>query len=223
MPTGTITAIAAQAHDTQRVNIFIDGQFALGVGLATLAAERLYVGMAVDEAAWERLEAAGQAEQAMRAAMRLLDARPRAAAEIRLRLRRKQLPAAAIDTALARLTELGLVDDAAFSRTLVEHRQTFRPRGRLAIRDELRRKGVSREQIDAALADAEADADPEAEHERAMAVARGALRRYADAPDRATFQRRLGGFLQRRGFALDTIRPILAILWQDQRSPTGDE
>jgi regulatory protein len=221
MPTGTITAIAAQAHDSQRVNLFIEGQFALGISLTTLAAERLFVGMAVDEAVWARLEAAAQAEKAMLAAMRLLDARPRAAAELRTRLRRKEFPPDVIDAAIARLADLGLVDDAAFSRALIENRQTFRPRGRLAIRDELRRKGVGREVIDAALE--ELEEEPEAEQERAMAVARAAARRYAAAPDRATFQRRLGGFLQRRGFALDTIRPILDILWKEQSSATSDE
>lgn len=216
MPIGKITSIAAQAHDTQRVNIFIDGEFAVGIGLATLAAERLFVGQEIDEAAWQRLESAGQAEKALLAAMRMLDARPRAAAELRLRLRRKQFPPEAIDGALARLAELGLVDDAAFSRYLIENRQTFRPRGKLAIRDELRRKGVGRDVIDAALE--EQEEPPELEQERAMAVARGALRRYADAPDRIGFQRRLGGFLQRRGFSLETIRPILDILWRERQS-----
>lgn len=221
MPTGKITAIAAQAHDTQRVNIFIDGEFAIGIGLATLAAEKLHVGLELDEAGWARLEASAQVEKAISAAMRLLDARPRAAAELRLRLRRKQFAPEAIDAAIARLADLGLVDDAAFSRYLVENRQTFRPRGQLAIRDELRRKGVGRDVIDAVLE--ERAEEPEAEAERAMEVARGALRRYADAPDRASFQRKLGAFLQRRGFTLDTIRPILDILWQEQRSTARDE
>jgi regulatory protein len=72
---------------------------------------------------------------------------------------------------------------------------------------------VGRDVIESALE--QADTDPEAEQERALALARGALRRYADAPDKFTFQRRLGGFLQRRGFTLDTIRPIIAILWQE--------
>jgi regulatory protein len=213
MPTGKITAIAAQAHDSQRVNIFIDGQFAIGISLATLAAESLFVGLPIDEELWARLEAAGRAEKAMLAAMRLLDARPRSSAELRLRLRRKEYEPEVIERALARLAELGLVDDAAFSRYWVESRQSFRPRGQLALRDELRRKGVGRELIDAALA--ESDSDPEAEQERAMTLARGALRRYADAPDRHSFQRRLGGFLQRRGFTLDTIRPIIDILWRE--------
>jgi regulatory protein len=213
MPTGKITAIAAQAHDSQRVNIFIDDQFAIGVSLATLAAEGLFVGLPIDEELWARLEAAGRAEKAMLAAMRLIDARPRSSAELRLRLRRKEYEPEVIERALARLAELGLVDDAAFSRYWVESRQSFRPRGQLALRDELRRKGVAREEIDAALA--ESDDGPEAEQERAMALARGALRRYADAPDRHSFQRRLGGFLQRRGFTLATIRPIIDILWRE--------
>lgn len=213
MPTGKITAIAAQAHDSQRVNIFIDGQFAIGISLATLAAEGLYVGQPIDEELWARLEAAGRAEKAMLAAMRLLDARPRSSAELRQRLRRKEFEPEVIERAIARLAELGLVDDAAFSRYWVESRQAFRPRGQLALRDELRRKGVARELIDATLA--EAEEHPEAEDERAMALARGALRRYANAPDRNSFQRRLGAFLQRRGFTLETIRPIVDILWRE--------
>ncbi|HMQ31862.1 MAG TPA: RecX family transcriptional regulator [Chloroflexaceae bacterium] len=215
MPTGKITAIAAQAHDSQRVNLFVEGAFALGISLTTLAREGLFVGKELDEAGWARLEAAAQAEKAMLAAGRLLDARPRSAAELRQRLRRKQFPPEAVEQAVERLGELGLLDDAAFSRYWVESRQSGRPRGRLALRDELRRKGVARDTIEQALAEADAEAPPDAERERAEQVARAALRRYADSPDRASFQRRLGGLLQRRGFSLDVIRPILAILWSE--------
>ncbi len=218
MPTGKITAIAAQAHDSQRVNIFVDGDFAIGISLATLAREGLFVGKELDEAGWARLEAAAQAEQAMRAAGRLLDVRPRSVAEIRQRLLRKQFPPEIVEQAIERLGEIGLLDDSAFSRYWVESRQAARPRGRLALRDELRRKGVPRDTIDQALAEADAEAPPDAERARAEQAARAALRRYADCPDRATFQRRLGGFLQRRGFSLDVISPILAILWSELRA-----
>lgn len=224
MPTGKITAIAAQAHDSQRVNIFVDGTFALGISLATLAREGLFVGQELDEELWARLEAAHQTDKALLAAARLLEARPRSSAEIRQRLRRKEFPPEAIEQAVARLAELGLLDDAAFSRYWVESRQSFRPRGRLALRDELRRKGVDRDTIDEALAEASEGEDPDAERARAEQVARAALRRYADSPDRITFQRRLGGMLQRRGFSLEVIRPILGILWSESRqSPDDDE
>jgi regulatory protein len=157
----------------------------------------------------------------MLAAARLLDARPRSTAEVRLRLRRKEFPPEVIEQAVERLVDLGLLDDAAFSRYWVDNRQSFRPRGRLALRDELRRKGVDRSTIEQAIADADAEGEPDAEAARAEQVARNALRRYADSPDRATFQRRLGGLLQRRGFSLDVIRPILVILWGELQENSG--
>ncbi|PDW03074.1 hypothetical protein CJ255_10845 [Candidatus Viridilinea mediisalina] len=221
MPTGTITAIKAQVNDPQRVNIFIDGEFALGIGLNTLANEGLWVGMELDEAAWMRLEAAAQAEQALRIALRMLDRRPHAAAEVRQRLRQKGATPASIEQALVRLTELGLLDDAAFSQLWVEQRQRQRSRGIHALRDELRRKGVDRATIEQTLAQSDAS-DPEAEAERAEALARHLLPRYATSRDKATFQRRLGGLLQRRGFSLAVISPILGILWAELQDHEDD-
>lgn len=220
MPTGNITAIRAQLNDSQRVNLFIDGEFAIGVSLTTLAREQLAVGSLIDEPAWERLAAAEQADKALHAAVRQLEARPRAVGEIRTYLRRKQFPPEAIDQAVDRLIEIGLLDDAAFSRQWIESRRGFSRRGTLALRDELRRKGVGRDMIDAALADQPEDEG--VEQERALALARTALRKYRDAPDRATFQRRLGGYLMRRGFSADMIRPILAQLWTELRNDDDD-
>ncbi|MCX7790729.1 MAG: RecX family transcriptional regulator [Chloroflexaceae bacterium] len=220
MPAGTITAISAQTRDSQRVNVFVEGQFAFGLSLDTLAREGLYVGQHLDEAAWARLETLGEIERALSAALRLLAARPRSSAEMRQRLRRKGFGPVAVARALERLLATGMLDDAAFSRYLIENRQTFRPRGARALRAELRHKGVDRETIEAAMAACGGDAD--AERARALAVARAALPRYAGAPDRATFDRRLGGLLQRRGFDMDTIRPILAILWHEQATPPDE-
>ncbi|MFQ3662707.1 MAG: RecX family transcriptional regulator [Chloroflexaceae bacterium] len=220
MPGGIITAITAQTHNSQRVNVFVDGQFAFGLGLDTLAREGLYVGQQLDGATRVRLEALAETERALSAALRLLTARPRSSAEIRQRLRQKGFGSAAVAQTLERLLTTGLLDDAAFSRYLIENRQTFRPRGARALRAELRQKGVDRETIEAAMAACAGDAD--AERARALAVARAALPRYAGAPDRATFDRRLGGLLQRRGFSLDTIRPILAILWHEHNPPADE-
>ncbi|MEI7769167.1 MAG: RecX family transcriptional regulator [Chloroflexales bacterium] len=223
MPTGTITALRAQANDSQRINVFLDDEFAIGVSMNTLAREGLAVGQQIDAEAWARLESTEQADRAAQAAIRLLEARPRSIAELRQRLRRKEIPAAAIDDAIARLSELGLLDDAAFSRLWVENRRSFSPRGSLALRDELRKKGVARDLIDAALADEGEGAAAEQEAERARALARGALRRYADSPDRFSFQRRLGAYLQRRGFTFDTIRPILDKLWAELQAAREEE
>jgi regulatory protein len=88
------------------------------------------------------------------------------------------------------------------------------PRGAQALRQELRAKGVDREVADDVI---RASTDAESEQAACADVARKALHKYASAPDRATFQRKLGGYLQRRGFSFETMKPILAELWDETR------
>jgi regulatory protein len=219
MPAGKITTLQAQANDPQRVNLFIDGVFAIGVSLTTLARERLYVGQELTAEEYARLERAEQADRAISAALRALDARPRSIAELRDRLGRKGFDADLIELAIERLSDLGLVDDRAFARFWVEQRQHLRPRGPNALRDELRRKGVETGLIGETLSDVELVGDSV---EQAEALARRALGRYAGAADYQTFARRMGGFLQRRGYQLDTIRPIVTQLWNELKASRQD-
>ena len=217
MPAGTITALRAQANDTQRVNVFIDGAFALGVSLTTLSKARLYVGKVLTNEEFEQLEHAEQGSKAYQAALRLLESRPRSTTEIRDRLRRKEFSPEAIEQAVARLSDLGLLDDRTFARLWVENRQTYRPRGPAALRNELRRKGVDRAIVDQVLANDELTGD---QSEHAAELARSVVHKYANADSRATFTRRLGGFLQRRGFDFETIRPIVDQLWSELEQTT---
>jgi regulatory protein len=212
MPAGTITALRAQAKDPQRVNVFVDGEFAIGVSLNTISKEGLYVGKALSAEEFTRIERAESSDKALHAALRFLEARPRSTFEIRERLRRKEFADEAINAAIERLTRLGMIDDAAFARSWVENRQASRPRGVGALRDELRRKGIDRAVTETLLNDETLTGD---EEQRAMSVARRALSKYANAPNRAAFQRRLGGYLQRRGFGFDAIGPILETLWAE--------
>ncbi|MGQ9549724.1 MAG: regulatory protein RecX [Roseiflexus sp.] len=217
MPEGIITALRVQENDAQRVNLYINDAFALGVSLTTVVRERLYVGMHLDAAAYARIESAERIERAVQTALRAIEVRPRSIAEVRDRLQRKGFAPETITAAIERLQAGGLLDDTAFARFWIENRQTCRPRGRYALADELRRKGVDAELVAAALDTSLTDD----ETERAEILARAALRRYATIADYRTFARRLGGYLQRRGFSADTILPIIERLWQERDS--GDD
>jgi regulatory protein len=92
------------------------------------------------------------------AAARFLEARPRSETEVRRRLRDAGYREDLVEGAIARLLDLGMLDDVAFARAWVESRDRARPRGARALRDELRRKGVPGEAIEAALAGREAAA-----------------------------------------------------------------
>jgi SOS response regulatory protein OraA/RecX len=96
--------------------------------------------------------------EVLAAAARLLEARSRSRDETRRRLRDAGYRADLVDAALDRLSELGYLDDDVFARAWVESRDRARPRGSRALRDELRRKGVTAVDAEAALAAREARA-----------------------------------------------------------------
>lgn len=213
MPRGTITALVAQAGDQRRVNVFVDDAFAIGVSVATLQREELYKGKVLSDEDWERLERAESDSKAWEAALRLLEVRPRAERELRDRLRRKQFDDARIDAVIARLRDLDLLDDRQFARMWVANRGTIKPKGSRALRSELIGKGVDR-QVAADVVGAALT--PEAELAACEQVARQAQGRYTSVADWPSFQRKLGGLLQRRGFGWEIAGPILRRLWDER-------
>jgi len=99
----------------------------------------------------ERRAAVDDPEVVFAAAARFLEARARSVGEVRRRLTQAGYRPELIEGAIVRLTELGILDDEAFSRAWVESRDRARPRGESALRQELALRGVSREVIDGAL------------------------------------------------------------------------
>jgi regulatory protein len=101
-------------------------------------------------------------EVVLAAAFRFLEARARSVAETRRRLSDAGYRPELIDGAIARLLAIGLLDDEAFARHWVESRDRARPRGAIALKRELRLRGVDPGVIAAAIrarGSAEAD-DP---------------------------------------------------------------
>ena len=65
-------------------------------------------------------------------ALRLLAIQPRSEKDLRIRLRRRSLCSTAVDAAIARMRELGYLNDAAFARSYVDARQSGTPRSKRA-------------------------------------------------------------------------------------------
>lgn len=212
---GVITAIRAQARDSQRVSLDIDGEFALGVSLDVLAHEALFVGQHLDEPTLARLLASVAFDHAKQVALRLLELRPRSQREISDRLRQRGIDPDTITAVCALLHERGLLDDTAFANYLVEQRRRMHHRGAGAIRTDLRRHGIDTDTIaDVSAAHALGSND----HANALAFARKIAPRHRGL-DRITFMRRVGGALQRRGFDTSTMRHVLSIVWQERDTP----
>lgn len=164
-------------------------------------------------AARERRAAVDDPEVVFAAALRFLEARPRSVAEVRRRLTGVGYREDLVEGAVARLVELGMLDDAEFGRAWLESRDRARPRGARALRHELRVKGLDAALIDELLsvrADQDADADAAAAA-RVLGRHAAALARIADPRVR---RQRAYALLARTGFDPDTaasaVRAFLA-------------
>lgn len=127
--------------------------------------------------------------------LRLLTGAARSRADLARALHRREIPQQVADRVLDRFTEVGLVDDAAYAEAFVASKHRDRGLGRVALRTELRRKG-----IDPAVADRAVDAvDGEAERRRAedLVAKRLDSALFAGLP---AARRRLLGLLARRGY-----------------------
>ncbi len=201
----TITALEVQQRNKERVNVYLDGEYAFSLTL--IEAARLRKGQELDPSAIEALRSADDVQRAYDHAARFLSYRPRSEAEVRQNLAQNQYSAAAVEAAIERLAGMGYLDDAAFTRYWVENRDTFKPRGPLALRYELRQKGVAEAIIEEALADFDTeDAAYRAAAERARRL-RGSRRQ--------VFSQKLGSFLQRRGFDYQTSRSVVEQLCEE--------
>ncbi|MGN6359145.1 MAG: RecX family transcriptional regulator [Thermomicrobiales bacterium] len=219
-PGGMITRIAPQQRNPARVNIFLDGQFALA--LATQATEErgLRVGQLLTAATVAELRAADELGKAVDKALAFLTVRPRSIREVRDRLAKKDIPPSVIDAVIARLAGWGYIGDEGFARYWIENRGSNQPRGKRLLRQELWQKGVARETEDQALADTALDEDADA-----LALARKRLPQLR-ALDEPSLRRRIGAYLLRRGYDWPTAKRALDALLtpgdEDESEPLGD-
>ena len=209
---GKITALSRQKRNPGRINVFIDGSFAFG--LAEITAAYLRVGQTLSPSEIEKLQGADQIEKAKEAAIRYIEYRPRSIDETRRHLHKKAYPEAVVEQVIERLAAVDLLNDATFARYWVEQRETFKPRSKIALQQELRQKGIERSLIDEAVAAVD-------ELAAATQAAEAKARRWGTLPE-PQFRQKLGGFLQRRGFGYGIVKEVTEALWA-QFGPEASE
>ena len=159
----------------------------------------------------------------MEAAAAFLAVRSRSVGETRKRLVHLGYRAGVVEQVIERLVEIGYLDDEAFARAWVESRDRARPRGAVALRRELQRKGVPDDVISGVLderastaATASSDDGP-GDPDRAAALhlierRASSLRREADPGRR---RQKAYSLLARNGFAPDVCHEVASTVIED--------
>jgi regulatory protein len=207
-----ISAIKAQQKHPQRVNIYLEGEFAFSA--RRIVAAWLKVGQELDEEKITILRNEDEKEEAFQSALKILAHRPHSEAEIRKHLRERNFADEHIEATVDRLKESQLLDDAQFTHAWVENRSEFRPRGRKALAFELRHRGVDGQIIDREL---------ETLDDETLAYQAGSkYARRLSGMEWGIFRQKLSGFLARRGFGYDTVSTVVRRIWLEQTGMTSE-
>ncbi len=209
---GQITALEVQARNKERVNVYLDGAYAFSLPL--IEAARLRRGQNLTDAEIAELKARDAVATALDRAVRFLSYRPRSTSEVRRNLQGKGVEPPVIEQVIAQLERLGYLDDLAFARFWVQNRDEFRPRGPLALRQELKQKGIPAPIIAQVLGEVDF---AEAAYRAASALAT----RWRTLGRRA-FQQKVYAFLTRRGFPMETCREVIDRLLAELEVPDDD-
>lgn len=145
--------------------------------------------------------------------IRKLTAGDLSSGEVRVLLIAQGLPELDADRWLARYERLGYVNDQRLAELLVSTWADRKGKGRGAIAAEMRRRHISAEMCASVLAGLDDDSQEAQATELAIARAR-----HLTNLDRATAERRLFGFLSRRGFTGSAARTAVRAALDSSRN-----
>jgi regulatory protein len=203
-----------------KARVHLDEGEIFEVMLEALERCRVGVGDGLSDRRRKALLAADADVRVREAALNLISFRSRTRSELARKLRAKGFEVARIAACLDRLAESGLIDDAAVSAAFVRDRLRHRPRGRSRLRSELRAKGVTSDVADDVV-DGVFEEEGVTDIQLATEVAEGWVSRQSTAlvaalaldswtDERRRAQRRLRGYLARRGFSGEALRSGVA-------------
>ena len=195
-----ITAITPQVKDKRRCNIFVDGRFCCGLTLEATVKNRLKVGQTITPERLAEIQLDSEKNTAFDKALTHISATQKTEKQVRDFLQGKGYLPAVVDYAIEKLHSYNFLNDGQYAESYVE--SISKRKGSKLIRMELRSKGVSETEIDAAL-----DALPV---EQEIETAKGILEKYMRGKvcDKTTLQKACR-YLLGKGYDYEVVKSAL--------------
>ena len=166
--------------------------------LGAVTDAHLYVGMELDEEAFEELKRSSSKALDRQKALEILSRRPYSKQELKDKLLRRGTDEQSADECIDWLAERGFLDDGEYAGAVARH-YSAKGYGAGRVKSELRRRGIERELADETLSEL-----PENTEKLDAYIAR----RLSDPSDRDSV-RKVSAALFRRGFSWEEIRAAL--------------
>lgn len=160
---GTLTSLSVQKGNPDRLSVFVDEEFLMGIRREVAYNHGLKKGLDVTAAFLLEVWREEEGLRARDLAAKYLGAKSRTQKQMRDYLLGKGFDETVAERTIEWLNGYGYLDDGEFARQWVENRTRFRPRGKAMLRWELQQKGIGRTDIEDAIStELEGDAEIEA-------------------------------------------------------------
>lgn len=153
-----ITSIKQQ-KDKNRVNVYLDGKFGFGIDLDNFVLLNLKLNQELSEEEIEKIVKKAEFQKTLDKVLRFLSVRPKSEKELQDYLRRKKVLEIIWKDIFSKAKSFGFLNDTEFAKWWVETRNTFRPKPKRILTQELRMKGINKEIIEEILDGIKIDED----------------------------------------------------------------
>jgi regulatory protein len=197
-----VTQLKPQKNN-KRVNVYLDYKFAFGIDLDNLVKFGIKIEKNFTQEEVDKIVHEAEFQKTFDKVLRFAMTRPRSFFEVEQWFRRKEVGESLQPKLIERLLKLDLLDDKKFAEWWVRQRTEFQKKGKLALVQELRQKGIDKKIIDEVLSESGIDEEK---------LARETLEKNAYKWERYEgFEKKqkMTEFLMRRGFSYSIAREII--------------
>ncbi|MGM0215651.1 recombination regulator RecX [Enterococcus sp. AZ109] len=199
-------------------NVELSNGEVLRVSEDTLISYRLLKDREITEKEIDEIKNASNEDMGFQLALNYLNYQLRTEKEIHSYLKEKEIGSKDRYKIIERLKELDLLDDVAYGESFVRTQMRLSDKGPRVIKQKLKEKGLSDQDIEASLALYEEDD----QYNVALQTAEKAMRKYHDKSVRE-IQQKLNQTMMSKGFSTDIIKRVIAEIDFDEIQEQEDD
>ncbi len=199
-----ITDIQPQLNDPLLHKILLDDTTHVAVPKRLVDNLGLRIGLEIEAEVIEKLIAAEEMMRAKKHALEMLQEEIYSKSQMSRHLEKEGFTDETVETIVTELIQAGHIRDRQFAEKWIQRRIKSNPRGRKLLKQELIEKGVDRKTAEQVINEVNA----EVEAKLALQIAEKQAKKYKHLTNQAA-QRRLYGYLARRGYDSDLILKII--------------
>ncbi|MDO7905758.1 RecX family transcriptional regulator [Paenibacillus sp. JX-17] len=193
------------------------GEYSLSVLEDVMIKYRMTSGTVFTKEELAEIVVADERQQAYVHSLYILGRKQRSRTELARRLTDKEIQPAIVEETLDRLEREKLIDDTVFARQWAQQRISSQRKGKLWVRQELRQKGISKDNIAEALG----EVSDEEEWDSALQCGRKKWRQVRG--EMLDQKRKTMAYLMRRGFTGELSRRVIQRLAAESQEAEMDE